>query len=379
MVLVFWLNDVSSLLLIRSKRYLTSANRLLHAATEEDERIEYSDLAQKAMGKLGVVLVDLSLLLTLLGACAAYQITVSKSVNELFPSVSTTTVIFFSTLVILPFAVVRNIAAIAPISLLGLITYVFAIIAILIYGFANNPITWNESLLRPGSTHELMEFVGVVSFSLGVPLLALPLEEGMYEPFRFKITMRKTLLAVFGAYLVVAVVPCLLFPGASLQEVLVSNLPPGSALGRVVRWAVIVTMLCSIPLLLVPALNTLEKHLPNRQGYQAISALHKSPPTLPPSSFTASTWIGCGARALAIVLVGLLAVSVPCFTLVISVLGCVTLGLLCFIFPPLFCLRLDAKYDMGLSATDKAECFLVLACGVGALLASLSIVMQGKC
>ena len=81
--------------------------------------------------------------------------------------------------------------------------------------------------------------------------------------------------------------------------------------------------------------------------------------------------------------VTLLAASVPCFTLIMSLIGCFTLSVLCFILPPIFYIRLvqmnNSDNKISWLKLDVVGCSLFVLFGLFTMILGSSVVLKGKC
>jgi len=426
-------------------------------AAEPPSRDTYAQLAYATLGGFGPVLVDISLCVTLFGAAALYQVSLSTLLETLWPQLSLRVYVLLCALALLPFIFVRDIAFLGSVSAVGVAAYIFSFLLIFIHGGMHNGLQLHWAQLLPVSDggHMTVASVGghvasgfgVVSFSLGVPILTFQLAESMRRPSKFLRTLDRTLGIVAAAYLLVGVLGVGLFASAlakqaenhrplmaaGVQPMLLNNLPLHNWMGITTRLLVCVVLLLTSPLSLVPALEILETllfgrsnstavagvvnestplntaHQPQVSVYgsagapsleravsepaaidttqrpvqppepgpqsptaenepeygtmteQLLEALSPTPPPLTreqlrrqqqalraigapkPHQRTGGSLRRTLLRLSVLVGVEVLTLLLRCFTLLMSLIGCVTLSLICYILPPMFYLSLKAQ------------------------------------
>lgn len=492
MILCVSLNSLACHLLIRCKEMLEHMPEVLWE--QPKARDSYGMIAQVCLGKAGTVLVDSSILITLFGAAALYQVTVSALLVQVYPPIDQRFYVLICAGILLPFIFLRNIGYLAYVSGVAVVAYILAFFVI--YGYGSHTHAFrldSEQLLSfPLDPISLTQGFGVVSFSLGVPILCFTLQESMSRPKQFLPALDGTLLAVAIGYVLVGVIGVGLFGrqqilgeprDASVQfhgvnPIVLTNLPVDSVVGLVVKSVIALVLLLTSPLTFVPALGLLENIVFGQQqgeeGRGRVTrrrrkSFEQQPPggaraqrereneetipinergsltggatqyrteewkaeesgdepattpdpslstqhspsadtgevlihsTLPspsfsiaPQSYHLQLFVRSLLRLSLLALVVSLAVFVPCFTLLMSLIGCVTLNILSFILPPLFYMRIRhlrrrrGRFDFSEAfisdttyALQMAGCAGFLAFGVISLVATTWLtVTQGRC
>jgi amino acid permease len=128
-------------------------------------------------------------------------------------------------------------------------------------------------------------------------------------------------------------------PGAEpLKGDILQALPSGSPLTLAVRASMIVVCLVSYPLCLVPASEVIEDMLLDSYLQPFLC------------SFTA---LRLSIRVLLVTTTTLVAAKIPSFVLVVSLIGCFCVGIVSFVFPPLFHYRLLIKQMRGVGTSRE--------------------------
>jgi len=303
----------------------------------------------------------------------------------------------------------------------------------------------------------LMQFFGVVSFSVGIPVIAYQLQESMAEQDKFGRTVDITLSVIGIFFVLIGVFGVALFSQApeGVQSIIISNLSSTSTLCVGVKIVVSIMLLSSIPLSFVPALNMLDGVLGlqpstvgcpplrprGRKTERGVTANHVALDETTTNDyqphdpyvayqkrentnygtyggrgyFEKDSWGSdtdsedryldrhpdadsyggldhrveghnddkCqryGIRICVLAVVTLIAIGVPCFTTVMSLLGCVTIGTLSFILPPVFYLRMSQTKMMRASWMTKCMCYAFTIFGIISIaMATIVILVEGRC
>ena len=544
-VLVAFLNAASCRILLHSKRCIAAAaasSALPFAATSlsspsssAPEQDTFAHIAHLTLGQYGVHLVHVSIVLTLCGAVSIYVITIIAIAAHVLPQLPSMAVLLALFLLLLPFTFLRDLSFFSFASLIGTASYLLSFALIFYYGFTTGSgasashFHLPASFLYPHSLLDLLSTFGILSFSLGIPVLTFSLQESMQSPQLFSRVMDATMLAVSCGLCIIGVLGVGLFGTArslhsavspsvhhhsavhervvmdQVRPIILSNLPPDSALSLAANCLIAFTLLLTAPLSLAPALNLLEgilipnnsssatassssslpehKHLlssastsssasaSSSHGYASYGGVNdhhdlynhssdedeeaaadsqqaaaapslsssrqqqqqpvrilvrgkvnslssnefvlapitssrstspSASPHLPAAGRTASTsssssltsslssavstaaaLLGASVlRALTLLCIVVLAWSVPCFSLIMSCIGLLTLSVLCFVLPPVFYLRLCSLGWAGKeegSSWYRVWCMAFLAIGALCMIAGAAVVSRMKC
>ena len=181
-VIAAW-NVLSCLKMIKCKSFVESNDFPLGISST------YSKIAFSGAGWYGVYITDVSIIITLLGVCIAYQITFASLLQQI-PG-NTTSPYFLTILsgiIVLPISCVKDISGLSVFSLVGLICLIIGILIISIYGFYNfssmtfespfeSPSTGERLTFFPKSIVDMTSFIGVATFCFGLCVSVFPIEE----------------------------------------------------------------------------------------------------------------------------------------------------------------------------------------------------------
>ena len=492
------LNAASSRILLHCKESVLRYAPSLPPSSAYQPYDTFASLAFLTLGRWGVHLVHLSIVLTLCGAVSLYIITINTIATQLLPHLSSLVVLVVLFVLLLPFSLIHDLSFLSFASVLGTLAYLLCFVLIFIYGGTGSQhFTLNTDSLLPVSLVDVLSTFGVLSFSLGVPVLTFVLQESMAQPERFAHVMDCTMAVVFVLLTVIGIFGVALFGTATrthstmspsihhhtdtatlqlthqVRPIILSNLNASSYVSLTVQLLITVTLLLTAPLSLAPALNLLQsiafgttdvaavngredeerrrllqyererERLSIAQGGQygglldphdlynqssdedeeeahtarngtkkgnivvrgkvlSISSLDtiisQSRTAASPSAaattsgspaptgslpFSSSAVWVAALRVFVLLCIVLVAFSVPCFTVIMSSIGLLTLSILCFLLPPIFYLRLQrlgwVSVDEELGGWYVTYCYAFLAVGVMSMMAGLVVVSQMRC
>lgn len=336
----------------------------------------YSRIAYCALGWPGVRITDICIVVTLLGVCVTYLITFSSMLEEI-PGIpfSASQLIAFSVLIVYPMSCYTDVSKLTSFSLLGLVCLIGGVVSIVCFGlylFGEDVIlTGNIDLpLFPQSITDFSTFVGIVTFGFGLPSLAFPVEESMARPSEFYIAARWAVIFVWIVYFCMADGVSILFvhDDRGIASNILKNLPTYSFLGNVVRIAMAFVCLLTFPLTFIPPAQLAEQALvqyldriaghpyarnmqyngwlsffsvspmedngladDSNPNYMSTSNISDNEELLRPTPTPFLVYI---IRLILVLLCAYSSFIVPCFGLVVSLLGCFTVSVLSFVLPP---------------------------------------------
>ncbi|RYG66094.1 hypothetical protein EON64_10545, partial [archaeon] len=203
----------------------------------------YSRIAYAGLGRLGVVVTDISVIVTLLGVCVAYQITFASLLSSVpLIDLSVQTLTFISGLLVLPLCLSGSLGGLSALSLLGLVCLCLGCLAILYfglcsYGSAVYADPFSQLSAVPSSSTDLASFVGIATFCFGLAPLAFPLQESMQDKSQFDLAVAAALLFVWTVYVLIGDLGALFYVHSErgVQENVLSDLPLASPLALGVR------------------------------------------------------------------------------------------------------------------------------------------------
>jgi len=467
MIVVVALNNVGCRLLVSCKSAMNTIllssrgwdnidDRTMSQTRTLSYRSTYSALARLTIGRHGPAIVEISIVVTLWGACAVYLITIGQLLHEVYGMVSQYQYTLIAGLVLLPFSFCSDLSFLSWASLSGVLCYAVAYTSIFYYGATTYSLRFDWNMVPIGAFYELMEFAGVAFFSLGIPLLTFSLQESMKDQSKFLPTLDRTLTIIALIYVAIGVIGYGLFVNApgSVHSIIISNLPEGAWYAGGVKLILVATLLFSAPLSLVPSLNMLRSILNltplslslSSQPNESTKLLSARPSLLANGhdydhANTNDIGYGSGGNdgsslsngsmsvimvekgsdhhdhmsvynnsnrvsgrdidddnnsqlggiasnnnmllqilsVASVVIITLVAVYVPCFSLVLSMIGAVTITLLCFILPPLFYLILFHHHALTATLYHRIAAASFIICGVAVMFGSFAIVSKAQC
>eukprot|EP01032_Pedospumella_encystans_P017187 gene17187-19595_t len=390
-VIATW-NFIASSLLMECKAVCTNVAFPPHLSST------YSKMAYAGAGQWGVLVTDMSIIMTLLGVCIAFQITFATLLHEVPGNfLSNTALTIISGIVVYPLSCLRDMDAMASLSLVGMVCLVAGVAAIIAHGvhaygsIAYSEFAYSEDIqqlhervaLWPASLADTAAFLGVTIFCFDICSLAFPIQESMQHKHEFGTAVLWSLVFVWLVYVLLGDIGAVLYVhdvSHGIRENILSNLPVHSTISLLVRWAMACVGLLTYPITLAPAAQMLEHHLAttyehllrssgpssarNSASYSPIEedfeespryarranadAVLSSPsPRVDTTKIVdtadwsePSVYTRCGNRFFMGFFTTVVAAYIPCFGMVISLLGGFTIAILDFILPPLLHLRI---------------------------------------
>ena len=180
--------------------------------------------------------------------------------------------------------------------------------------------------LFPSRLTNASHFFGISTFCYGIPPLTFVLRDSLPKALRrthFLPSIKRSLDLVFLTYLLLGVGVAYLYRSPGVEGDILKNLPDGSS-ATIIRGLMILVCLVSYPLCAVPATQILESKLfPNSND--AAGGLRRRIIVRVPFILISTAVGGC----------------VPGFVDIVSLIGCFSVGLVSYVLPPLFYLRLN--------------------------------------
>lgn len=433
-------------LMISCKRACTNSGDIYRTPPEVTST--YSQIAFCAGGWPAVYLTDFCIVVTLMGVCVTYLITFMTLVRDIGITWSPLGLALLSAALVYPSSCSTDISKLTFISFSGLVVLILAVFALVVFGLHDfgDDITrdpFGRLSLLPLDGDSFASATGIAVFGFGLPSLAFPIEESMKTPGDFLKASWYTVLFVWIIYTVVGVGVSMLFvhdPRGISSNVL-TNLPADSISAHIVRLLMSLVCVSTFPLAFIPPAEMMERMAMNALGdsihtsslslkrvLSRLGLLHDDSSTdsrdtsedglsLYPlrsggngnGSTTEKTLeknagnMSSGSlsldedvlvrvppslmylvRALLLLVCEFLASSIPCFGLIVSLLGCFTVTILSFVIPPYLSLSLLSKpkweEERGNSQALYVLCrdWLLIAVGVGVCCWS-SILVWGQC
>ncbi|GMH63077.1 hypothetical protein TL16_g12919, partial [Triparma laevis f. inornata] len=300
----------------------------------------YSAIAKEALGNFGLSLVDYTIVIMMVGVCISYQVAAAGFLaNDPLISFGTGVNTVLTALVLLPISCVPDIGFLSKYSVMGLGAIVISFLVIFYHGYSEYGLSGfgdvPVSTLYPSSLTNLSHWYGVSCFCFGISPMTFNVKDSMAEPSSMNSACRVALLVVFLSYCIIGDGTLLLLtpdgaPGITGD--ILQSLPAASLMASFVRISMTFVCLVSFPLCMVPAAEVVE-------GKLFMTGKNAEPTPMHLRIMTRSVLVAISTTVAALI---------PSFVLIVSLIGCFCVGLVTFIFPPLFhilLLRSQRDYD----------------------------------
>ena len=264
MLLVAILNGFSCCMLLRSKRVCSRYKMEVPAEISST----YAKLAYYAWGWTGVIIIDTSIIITLLGVCVTYVITFAQLMGQIIDVPFAYHILLFG-VIVYPICCVKNISRLAAFSFLGIICLVGSSLVILFYGYFAFGFPTDHSVppgkgcpLLPKSLGGLLGYVGVATFCIDIVTPIFPIEESLINKKNVYPALVVSLFSIWVIYVSFADVAALLFHdnnGSILKTNILLNLPLHGYVSMFVRAFMAAVCILTYPITLLLSAQMLEK------------------------------------------------------------------------------------------------------------------------
>ena len=360
MVLIGVWNWYTSLQLVHCKRALANDPSMWDLGDPQGvPRSAYSALAFAVLGRPGLWLLEGSVLFVLLGVCASMQIQFAQFAAAVCPNLGYSACLLVSACLLLPLVLQRTLVGLSRVSALGLAVLVLGLCVVAVHGwlhYGGEPIS--PTLLTAPSLGGAAAFFGIATFSFGVQMMVLPVQEAMAQPSRIGEALALALGAVVVLYLLVGGGLASLYASQGVQQLIVLNLPPGSLLATAVQTCAALVSVLSYPLPLMPVVQLL---------LAPVERLRLGPPRRRES----------GLRLGILLVTSAVALFVPNFGAIAGFLGCLNVTA-SMVLPPALHLKLvslrawEARRGSAQGAAVARDALLLLL-GVATLIFSTAL------
>jgi amino acid permease len=329
-----------------------------------------SRIAYLCFGTSGKSLIFYAITSLMFGVCTSYQVAASTFITgdpfllslmspvTSLVGISTVADIgrftsFLSFIVLYPLCVsFGNVNLLSKFSAMGLGAIVVTFLVILIPHIFTHGVTFMNGAnpltiasLFPQSVSAVSQTFGIFSFSFGITPVIFSVKETMRAPSAFKKCATSALTLVFASYVVLGDGTALLLrpegvDEPSLKGDVLSQLPSNYVLlSSFVRLMMCFVVCVSYPLCLIPCSEMIDRRLAevttNEVSNDVDSLLEKKKERRRKV-----------IKTLLILSTTALSTLIPSFVLIVSLIGCFNVGVVSYIIPPLFHLRmLDIRYD----------------------------------
>ena len=257
MVLIGIWNWYTSLQLVHCRSALANDPSMwaLGDAQEGVPRSAYSALACAALGRPGLWLLEGSVIAVLTGVCASMQIQFAQFTASFLPALGYNLCVCASAVLLLPLVLQRTLEKLSMVSALGLLVLLLGLATVAVHGWnarGGSGLVVSSRLLMPPSLAGLAAFFGIATFSFGVQMMVLPVQEAMAHPNRVGDALALSLSAVVIIYVLVGGGLASLYASEGVQQLVILNLPPGTLTATAVEACAGLVALLSYPLPLMP-------------------------------------------------------------------------------------------------------------------------------
>jgi solute carrier family 36 (proton-coupled amino acid transporter) len=328
----------------------TSSSSSLHAGIST-----FAKVAWYSYGDLGLHLVDGMMILLLIGIVVAYVAAVMSFMADTPLSINPNVDAILTGLAMVSLSLVPNLDYLTRASSIGLLVLLMAFVVITGYGVhdrywpAPAPTADQQDVslkIWAGSWANVSHWFGIVVFGYGIVPLTYNFHESMREPHRLEEVMALAVTSVALLYLLLGVGLYLLFPmlESDILHLMPSDRDAWIPLGT--RVGLSATIIATAPLLIVPCSQIIEGRI-----------LSRNRPSLLVRLGVVFTCV-------------LIAVVVPGFVRVVSLVGCLCVAVVSFCLPPVFHWRLSLLYGNDKHTTTRWVDLLLLAWGIVATIVS---------
>jgi len=211
---------------------------------------------EAATNRHGRAAVSVCVVLLQVGTCCSYLINVAEMLHKTFlPSVETWVLICCEAAIISPLVLIRNVAKLSPVNLVGGALTILGICVA--FGLLGNQLSEGGVVsVRPVNRHGLMVCIGIACFAFEGIGLVIPIYDSCRFPDKFARVYAATISTIVLLIVSMALLGYLAF-GDKTNTLVLVNLPAG-ALSKAIQLTFSLVMLASFPLQLLPAIRLVE-------------------------------------------------------------------------------------------------------------------------
>eukprot|EP01112_Ceratiomyxa_fruticulosa_P000684 TRINITY_DN1060_c0_g1_i9.p1 TRINITY_DN1060_c0_g1~~TRINITY_DN1060_c0_g1_i9.p1 ORF type:complete len:469 (-),score=74.70 TRINITY_DN1060_c0_g1_i9:68-1474(-) len=291
------------------------AKLLTHGGVETADIISYGEIGTHIFGKMGLYLVNFAVITSQIGFCCAYVVFMSQNLYSIYTDID----LRFWVLIIYPIITIlswiKNIKYLSPTSIFANLALLLGITVVFYFGFSRLELVPVSEY--PGiriSTFPM--FFGIAVFGFEGINLAIPIESNMRKPQNYFRLLDIAMIIIFLLYSAFGVFGYLFFRDQT-SDIITENLPKASVVTVVTKVALVAELLCTYPIQLFPVCNIVE------------DAIFK-----PETTFVEVKRVM--VRTVLVSLTVVVAIFIPYFDLVTSLIGSFSNSMAAFIFPTIF-------------------------------------------
>eukprot|EP00286_Rhodomonas_abbreviata_P020766 CAMPEP_0181293090 /NCGR_PEP_ID=MMETSP1101-20121128/2874_1 /TAXON_ID=46948 /ORGANISM="Rhodomonas abbreviata, Strain Caron Lab Isolate" /LENGTH=521 /DNA_ID=CAMNT_0023397643 /DNA_START=92 /DNA_END=1654 /DNA_ORIENTATION=+ len=353
-IFVAIMTNISTKLLVWNKRLLVKRTG--------KEFTSIPEMSGHLFGNKGLQVANGIILCCQLGTCIAYNIFLGVSlvaiISTLYPnpdhfiygnSLGYNPYIFFvicQTLLFCMMAQLKDVASMAPLLMFAQVAMVTAFALIIIAGMVHPSVCD-----RDGSTAVFCKvhagarwdtypvFIGIAVFAMeGIPTV-LTIENSMADPDRFEEMFDRVQFLITTVFIFFGTMGYWLY-GNNTKSVITLNIP--GTWGIVIKMLMVIVIFLSYPLQFMPVVEICKKWA-DGTGFDML--YNRTPPFVKDKGYLGRTKADFSERVkfcltiMGVLTTGIVAISIPHFGHVLSILGSVTFSAVTFVIPPILFLR----------------------------------------
>jgi len=317
-------------------------------------KLALGGIGKVLFGTKGRIIVDVVLVFTQLGFCCVYVVFMSANLNSIYP-IASWKYVFMLLPCISVVCWIRRFKWLAIFSFIGQITMVFGLTMIMFFAitatFRDTPELYAVNV--PG----LPLFFGMALYTYEGVGVIVPMRRAMKEPKAFGLVLDAGFIVMSVMFLSFGVIGYAGYGSSISPDSITLNLPQDSMITPITQFMLIVSIFCTYPVQVFPVISIMETLLFHRVAWLNRQSGHMR------------EWSRNALRTMLVVFTSLIAISVPYFSLFVSLVGALGSSSLAFVIPCVFHLKLFR----GRSYRSIVICnYLVIVLGVvGAVISTV--------
>lgn len=368
---------------------------LVKSGEESEEGAEHGEgegtirkIAEFCYGARGVLFADFVLLSAQIGAAVAFAEFIVSAWSDVLNAHRVYPAIIISPVLVL-LSLLKSTASLEPVAFVGNFIFLFSFIAVIVFGFGTTHGDFQSVEAENVSASSLSSFLGLTLFALAAQSECMSIEKFLPKKVQLQYCRVLDISLTIAVCIYIAIgMLCYAFFGAHTKDVIFDNIvctgdaaavaadddeaflrcrsfdkPTVSAIRNVVKIGMACMISVNYPFTLEGAVHTIEELYLGRPAKRCFG-LFVEP-------------IACVGRVVCVGTTLLVAVLVPDFSFLVGLCGTFSSGLLAFVLPPLFSLKLNDPRKGGdrLAALGHG---LVLVGGLVFSLVATAFLIKGK-